>query len=60
MLVVRTSLGETSEYDGSSDQLKQCDTVLGGKGKRFREFVKGDPKQMYPEFLIIYDRVSVK
>ena len=57
IFVVRTSLGQTVNYDPVTDQLTSSDTVVGGKGKRFREFVKRNPAQMYPEFLIIYDRL---
>ena len=57
MLLVRTSLGKTADFDPNEDMLNTCDTVMGGEGKRFREFVKRDTSQMYPEFLIIYDRV---
>ena len=33
------------------------DTIVAGTKKRFREFIKQDASQCYPEFLIIYDRV---
>ena len=56
MFIVRVSLGSTVDFDPEQDLLGVFDTVVGGKGKRFREFVKRDTSQIYPEFLILYDR----
>ena len=57
MFLVRTSLGNTCIYESHYHRAHLCDTVVGGCGKRFREFVKKDNAQVYPEFLIIYDRL---
>ena len=57
ILVVRTSLGHHANYDPVNNLLPCCDTLVGGRGKRFPEFVKCDPAQIYPEFLITYDRL---
>ena len=56
MFLVRTSLGDTRIFQYNENTLDQCDTVVGGRFKRFREFVKKDASQTYPEFLIIYER----
>ena len=34
------------------------EAIVGGTKKLFREFVKTDTAQIYPEFLIHYDRLS--
>ena len=56
MLVVRTSMGRTLRHVAGTEQT-DWDTLVGGKDKRFREFVKKDTSQLYPEFLIVYDRL---
>ena len=58
MLIIRTSLGLTVKYNPVGYNLRRVDTVVGGERKRFREFVKRNPAQMYPEFLVIYDRIG--
>ena len=67
MFVVRTSLGKVAVYD--KERLNQSrtsveqngdsedDTIVAGENKRFREFIKKDSTQCYPEFLIFYDRI---
>ena len=35
-------------------------TIMAGENKRFREFVKREAAQCYPEFLIIYDRETTE
>ena len=34
-------------------------TIVAGEHKRFREFLKADSTHCYPEFLVIYNRVSL-
>ena len=74
MFVVRTSLGRVSMYNPSAkldeststtesnvsghNWVEGEHTVVAGTKKRFREFIKQDASQCYPEFLIIYDRVK--
>ena len=55
MLVVRVALGKTEMYEKRKSNVKY-DTIIGGENKLFREFVKGDATQLYPQFLIRYDR----
>ena len=58
MFVVRTSLGKVETFSREKrEKLTHVDTFVAGKGKRFREYIKTDSNQCYPEFLIIYDRV---
>ena len=56
MLLVRTALGKVHLYQ-DDPEMTSCDTVLAGnQDKRFREFVKNKSSEVYPEFLILYDR----
>ena len=55
MLVVRVALGKAEMYEKRKSNVKY-DTIIGGENKLFREFVKGDAAQLYPQFLIRYDR----
>ena len=58
MFVVRTSLGKVEPHlKKRKENSPDVDTFVAGKGRRFREFIKTDSTQCYPEFLIIYDRV---
>ena len=57
MFVVRTRMGKVAHCHKNNKQAG-VDTIIGGKGKRFREFVVTDVKNVYPEFLVIYDRVQ--
>ena len=59
MFLVRTTLGKTRMFGAETDD-SPCDTIIGGSNKRFREFLKNKNNQVYPEFLIIYDRMQVE
>ena len=56
MFLVRVALGKTELYDNKKSG-EDYDTIVGGTNKLFREFVKTDTAQIYPEFLIHYDRL---
>ena len=65
MLLVRVNLGNIKCLRGddrvtvrNNDGKLVCDTVIAGFNKRFREFLAYDPKNLYPEFVIIYDRTK--
>ena len=57
MFVVTVSLGKTEMYENKRTD-ENYDTIVGGTNKLFREFVKTDTNQIYPEFLIHYDRLN--
>ena len=57
MFLVRTALGKVEMFQRDEDT-ESWDTQVAGCEKRFREFLKRDTKQLYPEFLVIYDRGS--
>ena len=57
MFIVRVALGKTELYE-SKIAGQNYDTIVGGTTKLFREFVKTDTTQIYPEFLIHYDRLA--
>ena len=56
MLVVRVALGKTEMYEKQKPNV-QYDTIVGGEKALFREFVKVRTAQLYPQYLICYDRV---
>ena len=55
MLVVRVALGKTEMYEKQKPNV-QYDTIVGGEKALFREFVKVRTAQLYPQYLICYDR----
>ena len=55
MLVVRVALGRTEMYEKKKSG-EDYDTIVGGTNNLFREFVKTDTAQLYPEFVVHYDR----
>ena len=57
MLVVRVALGRTEMYEKKKSG-EDYDTIVGGTNNLFREFVKTDTAQLYPEFVVNYDRLS--
>ena len=57
MLVVRVALGRTEMYE-KKESGEDYDTIVGGTNNLFREFVKTDTDQLYPEFVVHYDRLS--
>ena len=57
MLVVRVALGRTEMYEKKKSG-EYYDTIVGGTNNLFREFVKTDTAQLYPEFVVNYDRLN--
>lgn len=66
MLLVRACLGKyhytTSREPEAGDKVKagECDSVLGDRAasvNTFREFVVYDADQVYPEFVVLYQRI---
>ena len=68
MLVVRVKLGKVvchfkekkvkMPYKGFAfDRKPKYDTVVAGHSKRFREFLVFNQKLVYPEYVVLYDRV---
>ena len=57
MFVVTVSLGKTEMYENKRNG-DSYDTIVGGTNKLFRGFVGADTNQIYPEFLIHYDRLG--
>ena len=57
MFVVRVALGRTEMFENKVDDA-EYDTIVAGKNKLFREYVKTNEAQLYPAFLIHYDRVQ--
>ena len=53
MFVVRVGLGKVVE-EGSD---VTCDTIVAGKTKLFREFVCKTVQLLFPQFLIVYERM---
>ena len=51
MLVVRVALGRTEMHEKKKSG-KIYDTIVGGTKNLFREFVKTDTAQLYPEFVV--------
>ena len=58
MFVVRARLDRIAMYDETNEEnKKQYDCLLAGQSKRFREFVFANVNVLYPEFVVIYDRM---
>ena len=57
MVVAKVVLGDLETYE-DGDKRSDADTVLGGKGKRFKEYIKFDESQCYPAFIVVFDRMS--
>ena len=57
MLVVRVALGRTEMYEKKKSG-EDYDTIIGGRNNLFREFVKTYTAQLYPEFVVNYDRLN--
>ena len=57
MLVVRVALGRTEMYEKKKSG-EDYDTIVGGRNNLFREFVKTDTAQLYPEFVVNYDTLA--
>ena len=62
MLLVRTHIGiirEFPRFDAYMRTDADVDTILySNPSLRFREFIVKDVKRLYPEFLIVYDRLD--
>ena len=62
MIVVRVAVGHVHCHDReevvvqSADNLSLQTFIIAGINKRFREFLIFDPKIVYPEFIVFYDR----
>ena len=54
MLLMRVALGWMVKEQFSH---LDCDTVIAGKGNLFQEFVAKKDENLFPQFLIEYDRV---
>ena len=55
-IVGETTLGK-AELCENKNSGEDYDRIVGRPSKMFREFVKTDTAQMYPEFLVHYDRL---
>ena len=62
MLLVRTHIGiirEFPRFDAYMRTDADVDTILySNPSLRFREFIVKDVKRLYPEFLIVYNRLD--
>ena len=62
ILVVRVAMGHVICHDRDevvnrrAENITRQSVVVAGMNKRFREFLLFDPKLLYPEFIVIYDR----
>ena len=56
-IVGETTLGK-AELCENKNSGEDYDRIVGRPSKMFREFVKTDTAQMYPEFLVHYDRLE--
>ena len=56
MIIARVALGKTELYENKKND-ETYDTVVGGtRGNLFREFVKAETDQVYPMFIVNYNR----
>ena len=55
MLIVRVVLGDVETFEDVGSRM-DVDTVLAGKGKRYREYIKHHDCQVYPAFAVLFDR----
>ena len=63
MFIVRARLGNIRQYDRYDPNVwrddDSVDTILVSKPSlRFREFIVKDTRNLYPEYLVVYDRVN--